>query len=126
MRLSGWAVVALVLGGGAVHANPAENDEAMLKFATRSGCMACHSILPTAKRVDGLPPIAPAWRDIAIRYRDDPMASERLTHTVMSGSNPQARHWVGKVGAATMPPNDVVVSEAEARGLVNWLLVLVP
>ena len=53
-------------------------------------------------------------------------ATDRLTRTVMSGSNPQARHWVGKAGAAAMPPNDVAVDEAEARVLVNWLLVLVP
>ena len=88
--------------------------------------MACHSILPVARRADGLPPIAPAWRDIAIRYRDDPGASNRLTRTVMTGSNPNSRHWADKVSAANMPPNAVAVSEADARMLVNWILVLVP
>ena len=98
----------------------------MLKLATYSGCMACHSILPAPKRADGLPPIAPAWRDIAIKYRDDPRASDRLTRTVMTGSNPDSRHWVGKVSVVTMPPNDATVSQADARVLVNWILVLVP
>jgi cytochrome c len=107
-------------------ANPAENDVAMVKLATRSGCMACHSILPLPKRADGLPPVAPAWRDIALKYRDDAGASERLTRTVMTGSNPQARHWAGQAGATAMPPNDEMVSEADARMLVNWILVLVP
>jgi cytochrome c len=79
-----------------------------------------------AKRADGLPPIAPAWRDIAIKYRDDPGASDRLTRTVMTGSKPSSRHWVGKVGTVAMPPNAVAVSEANARMLVNWILVLVP
>ena len=107
-------------------ANPAENDAAMLKLAAQSGCMACHTVLPGVKRADGLPPIAPAWRDIAIKYRDDPGASERLTRTVMSGSDPRARHWVGKVSAANMPPNAQSVGQADARVLVNWILVLVP
>lgn len=110
----------------AAHATPAENDQAMIKLATDSGCMACHTILPAPKRPDGLPPIAPAWRDIAIKYRDDPSAYKRLTTTVITGSNPKARHWVGKVSAANMPPNATTVSEADARMLVNWILVLVP
>lgn len=109
-----------------VQATPAEYSEAMLKLATQRGCMACHSILPTPKRADGLPAIAPAWRDIALRYRDDPGASARLTRTVMTGSKPMARHWTGKVSEVAMPSNDSVVTELEARALVNWLLVLVP
>jgi cytochrome c len=126
MRILPCAVAALFVAVTPVRANRAENDAAMLELATNSGCMACHSILPMPKRADGLPPIAPAWRDIAIKYRDDPGASDRLTRTVMTGSNPNARHWVGKAGAVTMPPNAVVVTEADARVLVNWILVLVP
>jgi cytochrome c len=110
----------------AVQATPAENDAALLQLATDSGCMACHSVLPSAKRADGLPPIAPAWREIALKYRDDPSASDRLTQTVMNGSSPQSRHWSGKTGATAMPPNATAISEADARMLVNWLLVLVP
>jgi cytochrome c len=126
MRILLFAVVALFAAATPVRANEAENDAAMLKLATHSGCMACHSILPNPKRADGLPPIAPAWRDIAIKYRDDPGASNRLTRTVMTGSNPNAKHWAGKVSEIAMPPNAVAVTEADARMLVNWILVLVP
>jgi len=126
MRIFACAVAGLLFAAAPVRANEAENDAAMLKLATHSGCMACHSILPAPKRADGLPPIAPAWRDIAIKYRDDPAASNRLTRTVMTGSNPRARHWAGKVSEVTMPPNAVAVSEADAHMLVNWILVLVP
>ena len=126
MRTLPRAATALLISATLAHATPAENDAAMFELATRSGCMACHGLLPAPKRADGLAPIAPAWRDIALRYRDDPSAYQRLTRTVMSGSNPQARHWVGKVSAVNMPPNAVAVSEAEARMLVNWILVLVP
>jgi cytochrome c len=126
MRISLCAVAALSIAATPVRANRAENDDAMLTLATHSGCMACHSILPVPKRADGLPPIAPAWREIAIKYRDDPSASDRLTRTVMTDSNPQSRHWAGKVSAVTMPPNASAVSEADAHVLVNWILVLVP
>jgi cytochrome c len=98
----------------------------LLKLATDRGCMACHSILPVPKRADGLPPIAPAWRDIAIKYRDDPGASDRLTRIVMTGSNPKARHWSGKVSDVAMPPNAATIIEGDAHALVNWILVLVP
>ena len=126
MRILACVVVALVLLANPVRATRAEYDEAMFELATHSGCMACHSILPIPKRSDGLPPIAPAWRDIAIKYRDDPGASNRLTRTVMTGSNPIARHWAGKVSPVTMPPNAAAVTEADARRLVNWILVLIP
>lgn len=126
MRVLLCAVPALFIAATPVRATQAEYDAAMLELATRSGCMACHGILPAPRRADGLPPIAPAWRDIAVRYRDDPGASDRLTRTVMTGSNPNARHWEGKVSAVTMPPNAQAVTEADARMLVNWILVLVP
>ena len=126
MRILSCSAAALFIAAAPARATPAENDAAMLKLATRSGCMACHSILPIPKRTDGLPPIAPAWRDIAIMYRDDARASDRLTRTVMTGSNPTSRHWTGKVSAVNMPPNAVAVREADARMLVNWILVLVP
>lgn len=120
------ALFTLSIAAAPVWANRAENDAAMVKLATQSGCMACHSVLPLPKRADGLPPVAPAWRDIALKYRDDAGASERLTRTVMTGSSPQARHWAGQTGAAAMPPNAELVSESDARTIVNWILVLVP
>lgn len=121
--MTAWAV--LLFTTGAV-ATPAENDAAMLKLATERGCMACHALQPAAPRADGLPPIAPAWRDVSIKYRNDPRAHDTLTRTVLDGSNPAGRHWVGKVSPANMPPQAGTVSADEARMLVNWLLVLVP
>ncbi len=120
------AASALTLAALPAQATPAEYGEAMYRLATERGCLACHALQPGAKRADGLPPIAPAWIDIAKRYRDDPGASERLTRAVMAGSNPKSRHWAGKVSEANMPPNAGVVTQREARALVNWILVLVP
>ena len=126
MRILPRTIAALVVAASPAHGTPAENAKALLERATSSGCMACHTVAPAPRRADGLPPIAPAWRDIAIKYRDDPGASARLTRTVMTGSNPQARHWAGKVSNVAMPPNAVAISEDDARVLVNWILVLVP
>jgi cytochrome c len=127
MRSLNRAVAALALAAApTAHSTPQEYGEAMFKLATARGCMACHGLLPGPKRADGLPPIAPPWREIAARYRDDPAASERLTRTVLAGSDPKSRHWAGKVSDVTMPPNAGVVTESEARALVNWLLVQVP
>lgn len=120
------AAAALTLAALPAQATPAEYGEAMYRLATDRGCLACHALQPGARRADGLPPIAPAWIDIAKRYRDDPGASERLTRAVMAGSNPKSRHWAGKVSEANMPPNAGVVTQREARALVNWILVLVP
>ena len=125
MRTLSCAAAAVLLSATGAFATPAEYEAAMLKLATESGCMACHTILPAPKRADGLPPIAPAWRDVAIKYRDDPGAADRLTRTVKTGSNPRDRHWAGRVSEVNMPPN-TSVSEADARRLVNWVLVLVP
>jgi cytochrome c len=126
MRFIAYVAGALLWSAASVHANPAENDAAMLALANASGCMDCHTLVARPKRADGLPPIAPAWRDIAIKYRDDPRASDRLTRTVMTGSDPNARHWSGRVGAVNMPPEAAVVTPTQARVLVNWILVLVP
>lgn len=105
-------------------AAPAADDTAMLKLATGSGCMTCHHIEPGAKGPDGLPPIGPAWRDVATRYRGVAGAQDQLTRIVMTGSNPYGSHWKGKASGLAMPPNEVAISEADARQLVGWILRL--
>lgn len=105
-------------------AAPAADDAAMLKLATGSGCMTCHHIEPGAKGPDGLPPIGPAWRDVATRYRGVAGAQDQLTRIVMTGSNPYGSHWKGKASGLAMPPNEVAISEADARQLVGWILRL--
>jgi cytochrome c len=126
MRYSPALAAALLLCSGAALANKAENDAAMVQLATDRGCMLCHTLQPAPRRADGLPPIAPAWRDVSLKYRDDPLAHTKLTRTVLEGSDPARRHWAGKVGEANMPPAAGTISPAEAQMLVNWLLVLVP
>ena len=106
-------------------AGPAD-DEAALKLATGSGCMTCHHIEPGAKGPNGLPPIGPAWRDVAAKYKAQKGAQQQLTATVLAGSSPYESHWKDKVSGLAMPPNKVAISQADAAKLVSWILALEP
>jgi len=118
-------LAALALALTALPAAHADNkDDAMLKLANASGCMTCHHIEPGAKTADGLPPVGPAWREVAAKYRGQKDALATLTNTVLSGSNPYAGHWKGQVSGLAMPPNAVAISDAQAQALVKWLLAL--
>ena len=105
-------------------AQAAGKDDANLKLATTSGCMTCHQIEPGGKGPDGLAPIGPAWKDVAAKYKGQKDASAKLTHTVLTGSNPYESHWKGKVSGLAMPPNAVAIKEADAKQLVKWILSL--
>lgn len=119
-RLALTAAAALI----ASTAQAAGNDVTMLKLATNAGCMTCHHIEPGGKGPDGLPPIGPAWREVSAKYKGQKDAADKLTHTVLTGSNPYESHWKGKVSGLAMPPNAVAIKEAEARQLVKWILAL--
>lgn len=123
-KLVGLGLLALLCT--TAQAEDKARDQAMLQLATRSGCMACHHIEPGATGPQGLPPVGPAWRDVAAKYKDKPEALEQLTHIVLTGSNPYQSHWKGKASGLAMPPNAVAIKEAEARDLVRWILALPP
>lgn len=112
---------ALCLAGAALAA-PA--DDRMLQLAASSGCVACHQVEPGGKGPNGLPPVGPAWRDVASRYRGQGGALDQLTATVMRGSSPYESHWKGQASGLAMPPNAVAIREADARQLVGWILAL--
>jgi len=118
------SVLAMLIAAAPAWSAPAADDGPMLKLASGSGCLTCHHVDTGAKGPDGLPPIGPAWRDVAAKYRGTPGAAEQLTQTVMAGSNPYASHWKGKASGLAMPPNAVAIKEADARLLVNWILKL--
>ncbi len=103
------AGVLFAFAGMAAHAAPPASDEAMTALAVKSGCMTCHHVDPGAKGPDGLPPIGPAWRDVAAKYRGQAGAQAELVRIVMKGSNPYDSHWKGKVQGLAMPPNAVTI-----------------
>lgn len=110
----------------ALPAAQAADDAAAQKLARDGGCGTCHTVDHMDKGPNGLKPIGPAWRDVADRYRGQAGALDALTHTVRDGSNPYASHWKGKVSGIAMPPNAVVLNEAQTRELVGWILALKP
>ena len=118
-------LTALLASAGA--AGPAwadGRDDAMLKLANNSGCMTCHHIESGAKGPDGMAPIGPAWREVALKYTGQAGAEAKLTQTVLAGSNPYESHWKGKVSGLAMPPNAVAIKDTDARQLVKWILGL--
>jgi cytochrome c len=93
-------------------------------LARDSGCFICHEV--ETRGADSLLPPAPAFEDIARRYRSEPEAASRLTAFVRDGTGPlrRDRHWAGKVTFERMYPNDLEVTESEARRIVDWILTL--
>lgn len=124
MNRSRYALLAALLAAAALPALAEDKGDAMLKLATNAGCMTCHHIEPGGKGPDGLAPIGPAWKDVAAKYKGQKDAVAKLTHTVITGSNPYDSHWKGKVSGLAMPPNAVAIKEADAKKLVNWILTL--
>lgn len=116
--------IALCAGLGAAPFAASAADDPMHQLASASGCLTCHHVERGAKGPNGMPPIGPAWRDVAVKYAGDKDAASKLTHTVMTGSNPYASHWKGKVSGLAMPPNEVAIKEDDARKLVTWILTL--
>lgn len=112
--------LALACAVSAVLAAPV--DAEMNRLAADSGCALCHSARPTKSVGDAVPPPAPAWSDIARRYRGRPGAEDALVATVMRGAGTGARHWAGKTSAVEMPANRVEIREEDARTLIRWIL----
>jgi cytochrome c551/c552 len=96
------------------------------RLARDDGCTLCHEV--EARKPNKLLPTAPAFEDIACRYRADPHAAVRLTWTVIDGTGPrqQDRHWAGRATFDRMYSNENIVSDAEAREIVDWILTLCP
>jgi cytochrome c len=102
------------------------SDDAAHALAAKAGCPTCHAVERGAKGPEGLPPIGPAWRDVAQKYQGQKGAEEALTKAVLQGSNPYDSHWKGKASGLAMPPNAVAIGKDDARKLVGWIMKLDP
>ncbi|MBO0612369.1 c-type cytochrome [Thiothrix fructosivorans] len=107
------ALAALVGVSGAAHANGQ-----MLETATKNGCFICHSV--QAKTGPAIP-LAPAYADIAERFKDQKDAASYLSQRILQGTVNTKQDWEGKVNMRFMPPN-VSVSAEEATKLAEWIL----
>ena len=88
-------------------AGAAEDYAEGYALASHKGCFECH----TLGRTDA----GPSFRDVARRYRFDPLAPERLPYVIRGGS---AGHWGDRF--AMWPQADL--SDEEVRRLVDWVL----
>jgi len=97
---------------------------AMEQLAKDKGCYLCHTAKSVKAGPERLLPFAPSWVDIAIKYRGQKDAEDRLTRIVLqgSGAGPNGRHWQGKVSDVGMLPNVPEIDESDARRLVHWIL----
>jgi len=89
-------------------ANAAMDNKAAEEMMKRDGCTACHAI---DKKV-----IGPAYKDVAMKYKDDKDALTRLTAKVKKGGS-------GVWGQTAMPPN-FLVKDDDIKQLVTWILTL--
>ncbi len=80
-----------------------------LALAERSGCLLCHGIETAI--------LAPAWKDVADRYRGDADAKAMLIEKVKNGGS-------GNWGSASMPPYSPQVSDINIEALVDFILNL--
>jgi cytochrome c len=106
---------------------PARADDSSrngYQLARDNGCFICHEV--ETREAGSLLPPAPVFEDIARRYRSEPDAATKLTALVRDGTGPlrRDRHWAGKVTFDRMYPNDLEVTESEARRIVDWILTL--
>jgi len=121
------AAVALVAAALLVHAAAhAENPATAYRLARDAGCVICHAVESSPHGPNDVLPAAPAFEDVACRYRSDPDAVERLSSTVIDGSGPRQRdrHWAGRVTFDRMYPNEPIVDDAQAQRLVDWILTI--
>jgi cytochrome c len=84
------------------------NAQDGLDLAKRSGCTACHST--DAKMV------GPPFKEVAQKYKGDPVAIDKLVSSIRKGSQ-------GKWGAVPMPPN-TGVNDERAQALALWVMGL--
>lgn len=113
----GFAALLAAAACGSVEPQLAEVSRAAA-LAVDRGCTTCHAQL--AAPLGRLPvPLAPAWQEIAARYRSTPGAREELVAVLLGGT--EERHWKGEP-LVSMLPHEKWVTEEEARALVGWIL----
>ena len=87
-------------------------------LAADRGCDTCHARkAPLLGK--GPVPVAPAWQEIAARYRSRPEAEAGLVAVLIGGTG--ERHWKGEPFVSMLPHEQWVTAE-EASALVRWVL----
>ena len=101
---------------------PMPGDRFMRELARDRGCTTCHAETSAPAKGDSALAMAPAWHDIAARYRNVPDARARLAALVLTGSDPNDRHWKNNAAFDRMMANEIATTPQEADLLVRWIL----
>jgi len=101
MKVRTWGV--LVVAAGAMFSSASFANQ---ELATKSACMACHSV---DKKIVG-----PGFKEVAKKYAGDTAAEAKLVEKVKKGGS-------GVWGPVPMPPN-VAVKDEDVKTLVKWIL----
>lgn len=96
----------------------AQAENKMLEMVTQKGCFICHSV--QAKTGPAIP-LAPAYADIAERFKDKTDAVSYLAQRILKGTIDTQQDWSGQVNMRFMPPNVNVTAE-EATQLATWVM----
>ena len=115
-------VLLAALSAGAAMPARAADAEAMRLLAEERGCTTCHQENPVPKGSKAIIASAPSWHEIAARYRGRAGAEAQLAREVVGGTDPKDRHWKNQAAFTSMLPNEVAVSDDDARSLVHWIL----
>jgi len=117
LRISAFMALAFLAGA----AGAAPRDDEMKRLAASSGCTLCHAAWQPKTGESAAPP-APAWNEIASRYRGQKGMEDKLVATVVRGTTAAGRHWAGEASVTTMPSNRIEISDKDARALIRWIL----
>lgn len=110
--------VALVAAACASSPPRASAGASAAALAADRGCDTCHArTAPPLGR--GPVPVAPAWQEIAARYRAQPGAQAELVAVLIGGT--EERHWKGEPFVSMLPHEQWLTAE-EAHALVRWIL----
>jgi len=83
------------------------------QLAASRNCLNCHGVQERKIR------LYPSYQEVARKYAGQAGAEQALVQKVLAGGK-------GGFGALYMPAQKGIVSEAEARQLVKWILSLPP
>lgn len=84
-----------------------------MKLTTLDGCEPCHHETGYV--------LAPSWREIAQRYKDNPKAKQILINSIKNGSSGK---WTSMTGGNSMPPLYERVSDEDINVIVDYILSL--
>jgi cytochrome c len=93
-------------------ADPAADIEAMVKNA-KGDCLNCHQV---DRKIVG-----PSWKDVAIKYKGDATAQEKLVTKVIKGGGGR---WNNETGGLPMTPHPFKPTKEEIEQIVASILKL--